>query len=133
MLIITRLTLKTDRREKEVAIYHHKKIQGQVQDDVSLQLNPIESIFLEINHPSKFVIGRIYRPPGTSTPDFLQVYSLDIILQTISTLKHKCYIMGDFNVIFDKKKTKKKKKKKTAITLFIICAINYTLINFSIH
>ena len=79
-----------------LAIYLHNKFQGVVIDNVSMQLPYIETLFIKIFQPITFLVGMMYRPPNSSFNHFLE--SMEEILQTISNLRLKCYVMGDFNI-----------------------------------
>ena len=72
------------------------KFQGIIINNASLQLQHFESLFLEICHPLECVVGMVYRPPNASLNDFLE--SMEEVLNLVSNLKVKCYIMGDFNI-----------------------------------
>ena len=61
----------------------------------------IETIFVEIsntclNIEKNVIVGVVYRPPNTSTPDFIE--KMNLILQRIGTSTKQCRIMGDFNL-----------------------------------
>ena len=61
-----------------------------------MQLPHIETLFIKIFQPITFLVGMMYRPPNSSFNHFLE--SMEEILQTISNLRLKCYVMGDFNI-----------------------------------
>lgn len=79
-----------------LAIYLHSKFQGVMMKSVCLQLPHIETLFINISKPVKFVTGIVYRPPNSSFENFLE--SIEEILSILNTLHLKCYLMGDFNV-----------------------------------
>ena len=79
-----------------VCIYLHNNFQGVKITNVCLQLPHIESLFIEILKPIKCIIGMIYRPPNSSFCDFL--VTMENILESLSSFKSDCYIIGDYNI-----------------------------------
>lgn len=79
-----------------LAIYLHSKFQGVKVNTACLQLPHIESLFIKVSKPIKFVIGIVYRPPNSIFTDFL--VSMEEILLILSNLNLKCSLMGDFNI-----------------------------------
>ena len=49
-----------------------------VMREITLQLPHLESLFLNVSQPRKFIIGVIYRPPNSNINDFLRTLQ-DII------------------------------------------------------
>lgn len=54
-----------------IALYLHDRYQSRVINNLTFQLSHIESLFLEVNQPHKFIVGIIYRPPNSNPDDFL--------------------------------------------------------------
>ena len=80
-----------------VAIYLHENFQGKIIQNVSLQLDHIESLFIEVTGIKSFITGIVYRPPNASCAEFLK--SVTDILEFITTRENvPCYVMGDFNL-----------------------------------
>lgn len=79
-----------------VCIYLYKNFQGVKISNACLQLPHIETLFIEILKPFRFIVGVVYRPPNSSFSDFLE--SMENILELLSNLKTECYLMGDYNI-----------------------------------
>lgn len=79
-----------------VCLYLHNKFQGVKINNACFQLGHIDSLFIEILKPFKFVVGMVYRPPNSSFNDFLE--SMENILEVITNSNSDCYIMGDYNI-----------------------------------
>ena len=62
-----------------IAIYLNESFKANRFDNLIIQLPNLESLFLEIVQPQKFIIGMIYRPPNANIDAFL--YLLLIMLQ----------------------------------------------------
>lgn len=54
-----------------LAVYLSKTYQGLIMENVSRQFPQIESLFLKVIQPYKFIYGMIYRPPNASIGDLL--------------------------------------------------------------
>ena len=79
-----------------LAIYLHSMYDGSYVPDLTLQLPHIETIFLHVTRPQKFIVGMLYRPPNASLDDFL--VSLEYIMDAAIKYELKCYLLGDFNI-----------------------------------
>ena len=77
-----------------VCLYLHNRFNCKVRDDLIFKKDHIETIFVEvINDKKPFIIGMIYRRPGTAIERF--IVDLTRILDKI---KCKCILLGDFNL-----------------------------------
>ena len=79
-----------------VCIYLHNNFQGVKINNAFLQFPHIESLFIEILKAFHYIVGIIYRPPNSLFNDFLE--SMENILELLSNINAKCYIMEDFNI-----------------------------------
>ena len=79
-----------------LAIYMNNKFQGSINKCMSFQLKQIESLFVHVTYPYKFLVGIIYRPPNINIEDFLN--SLEVILLKLIEFNKPSYLMGDFNI-----------------------------------
>ena len=55
-----------------IAIYLGNVFQTRLLNNLSRQLPHIESLFLEISHPHKFIVGMAYRPPNSNAINFIE-------------------------------------------------------------
>lgn len=79
-----------------LALFLHERYQGRIIHPVSLQLQHIESLFLEVTGKVRYVVV-VYRPPNESIQHFY--ISLQNILDYIShRYSTPCYFGGDFNI-----------------------------------
>lgn len=64
----------------------------------------IESLFIEVicpaSHTNNIIVGVIYRPPNGNILNFTS--AIREILKEISPKKRKCYLIGDFNIDFNR-------------------------------
>ena len=84
-----------------VSLYIKSGISYKPRKDLRFLEPYIETLFVEIsntclNIEKNVVVGVVYRPPNTSTPDFIE--KMNLILQRIDTSTKQCRIMGDFNL-----------------------------------
>jgi hypothetical protein len=81
-----------------VGIYIKDSLQYDLRDDLSMNEEFIETIFIEIpNEKTKNkLVGVTYRPPGSDNDKFMK--SFEKILNTIQNEKKSAYILGDFNI-----------------------------------
>lgn len=81
-----------------VALYVSKSYEYNIIKNINIMNNNVESLFIEIViHGNKnIIIGIIYRPPNSSSIDFLK-YLDDLVKNPVFTNK-RSFIMGDFNL-----------------------------------
>ena len=79
-----------------ISIYLNELFQANKLNHLCFQLPYLESLFLEIVQPNKFIIGMIYRPPNSNIDDFFT--SLTSIMNMLTDSTTPVYIMGDFNI-----------------------------------
>ena len=80
-----------------LAVFLKNSFCGKVNQNLPWQLPHIESMFMEVSSPLKFIIVVIYRPPNSNFQNFLN--SMEEIFSVIaSAYKLPCYILGDFNI-----------------------------------
>ena len=91
---------RNNKRGGGVALYISQNYQYKCILDLNIMSNSLESLFVEITVPNdkNIVIGVLYKPPHSSSIDFLNTMQ-DILLNPVLQRK-KCFIMGDFNINF---------------------------------
>ena len=79
-----------------MAIFLHKQFQSLSLHNICLQLPHIESLFVKVTQPFRFIVGIIYRFPNAKVDALL--LSIEYIIESLVGENLPCYIMGDFNV-----------------------------------
>lgn len=92
---------RQNRKGGGVSLFIQKNLPFRKRDELCKTDNVIESLFIEIskftmNSKKDYIIGVIYRPPGTDLNLFND--RITDIFNTIKTENKLVYIMGDFNV-----------------------------------
>ena len=92
--------LPKDSRVGGVGIYIKDKLVHNELTQYKLPTCPtskVESVWIEVaKNNKKYIIGGVYRHPNQNITEFK--LSIDSILSKISQQKHKCFIVGDFNI-----------------------------------
>ena len=103
LLHLDNYTLVESHRDKKrgggVCLYVNDTLSFVKRPDLSVFNEIIDSLFIEVRAPhsnEKVVIGVLYRPPKSSTAEFITHFHN--LLSVISSEKSDCYIMGDFNI-----------------------------------
>ena len=99
---------RTDKSGGGVSLFVRKEITYTKRPDLTFINNLIECVFIEVdkvmfNTPKNLILGVVYRPPNTSSTDFLEV-----LADTMHKLKREnklCYLMGDYNLDLLKNET----------------------------
>ena len=77
-----------------VCMFVRNKFNCKVRNDLSIKRNDLETLFIQIIIDNKpFLIGMMYRRPGTSPDAFLTDLS-----RILNQINHKCILMGDLNL-----------------------------------
>ena len=84
-----------------VSLYIHESQEYFLRDDICVNNNILESLFIEIpqNQTSKMqnvIVGVVYRPPDTDINIFNQY--LESMLQIVKSEKKQVYLLGDWNI-----------------------------------
>lgn len=88
---------RKDRRGGGVSLFIKSDLNYVNRPDLIINCIDCDSLFVEISHNStKTIIGIVYKPDYVVFNDFLT--QLGAVLNTISSEKKSCYIMGDFNL-----------------------------------
>ena len=85
-----------------VCMYVHSSLHVNVCDDLSINHNETDSLFIEINNKTgkNLIVGVIYRPPESDRPSFVE--ELDKLLSLINTSNKDCLLLGDYNIDISK-------------------------------
>lgn len=83
-----------------VCIYANKQHTVLVRDDLSIDDEQIDSLFIEIKSDNTSIIaGVIYRPPKTEKNELNNfLVKLEELLDCINKSNKMCFILGDFNI-----------------------------------
>ncbi len=99
-----------------IAIYINTDITFKVRDDLSIfDEGKYESLFIETDHPQKYIIGEIYRIPNTSEHDSLNKF--EETLNNLHNLHYDVVIGTDQNI--DYLKIDKNKNCQELLNLFL--------------
>ena len=90
-----------------VGFYVSEEIDFSVRTDLSMDMDRVEDLWIELeidkkcyhkenSHSEKYVIGNVYRHPGSQYKLFCD--NLCKILETLNKLKTKYILLGDFNI-----------------------------------
>ena len=81
-----------------VCMYVHSSLHANVCDDLSINHNETDSLFVEINNRTgkNLIVGVIYRPPESDRPSFIE--ALDKLLLLINNSNKDCLLLGDYNI-----------------------------------
>ena len=89
--------IRYDRRGGGVSLFVKSDLSYINRPDLTLDCADCDSLFIEISiDSSKFIVGIIYKPDYVVFSDFHQ--QLTKTLNTISSEKKTCYLLGDFNL-----------------------------------
>lgn len=110
------------RDEGGIAFYVHHKHKRNSYPDVTLAINHLESLFVEIPTPERnIVICVIYRPRNSSLKSFLN------LLQDLDEIptKPRCYIASDINLYLFQKESFKSASNLLSLFLLFFLLFNY--------
>ena len=79
-----------------VSIYLKDSIPYTRRDDLKFKSDYFECIFIELCLHRKFLVGVVYRPPGSSIVSFNDEFCH--LLDTIKLEDVPCYLLGDYNI-----------------------------------
>lgn len=79
-----------------LALFLRNSFTGFKLQNLSFKLPYIESLFIQVIQPVKFIIGIIYRPPNANFNEFLS--SINDISDILVRDNSPCYLTGDLNV-----------------------------------
>ena len=89
--------IREDRRGGGVSLFIKSELNYTNRPDLSINCLDCDSLFIETTQNSiKTIIGIVYKPEYVVFNDFID--QLNSVLNTISSEKKNCYIMGDFNL-----------------------------------
>ena len=93
---------RQDRVGGGVCLYSHSSMHVNVRDDLTINDNHSESLFIEIDNKTgkNLVVGVIYRPPNSDPSAFIE--KLDELLLIINKSNKDSIILGDFNIDLSK-------------------------------
>ena len=90
---------RSTKRGGGVGMFINSNVSYKQRNDLTIMTESLESLFIEVSHFSNInkqcLVGVLYRPPGSSTIEFLDC--LNTILYTINRERKTCFLLGDFN------------------------------------
>lgn len=89
-------TKNRNRQGGGVVMYVSQYITSKIIENVSVANDCFESVFVECNSVTPFVVGVVYRRPNSDIHVFNAL--LQEILEKIKISRKTCYLLGDFNI-----------------------------------
>jgi len=90
-------SIRQDRAGGGASLFINPNINYRERNDLILDCDHCDSVFIEINSKSSnIIVGIVYKPEYVVFDDFIN--QLSRTLDTISNEKKTCYLMGDFNI-----------------------------------